>query len=195
MKISIYALSLLSLIFGLEACQNQTPKSNLTTEDQALIDRGLEAVQASSAALTARLQAAMKEGGPEKAIEICQIHALPITDSISKVKGLKLRRLSDRNRNPNNQAQGPAMANLEAMRAELAQGLVLKPRIHRSSGEKTRLYYPILTQELCLKCHGQAKKDLNPETLAALQTRYPQDRALGYEVGMLRGLWEVTLSD
>ena len=45
---------------------------------------------------------------------------------------------------------------------------------------------PIVLQPLCLTCHGDS---LAPEVAARIQDLYPQDRAVGYEVGDLRGVF------
>lgn len=49
---------------------------------------------------------------------------------------------------------------------------------------------PILTQPLCLTCHG---KVLAPEVAARIRELYPEDEAVGFEVGDLRGVFWVEL--
>ena len=44
----------------------------------------------------------------------------------------------------------------------------------------------------CLQCHGTPNQDIAPETLAAIQKLYPDDKATGFKLGDLRGLWRVT---
>jgi hypothetical protein len=42
------------------------------------------------------------------------------------------------------------------------------------------------TQPLCLACHGDAAS-LSPAVSARLKELYPEDRAVGYTVGQIRG--------
>jgi hypothetical protein len=49
---------------------------------------------------------------------------------------------------------------------------------------------PILLQSPCLACHGDA---LAPEVAARIGELYPEDRAVGFQVGDLRGVFWVEL--
>ena len=45
---------------------------------------------------------------------------------------------------------------------------------------------PILTQPLCLTCHGDVQ---DPALLERIKADYPEDRATGFEAGELRGVF------
>jgi hypothetical protein len=47
---------------------------------------------------------------------------------------------------------------------------------------------PILAQPLCLTCHGDA---IAPALASRIEQLYPQDRAVGFQVGDLRGVFWV----
>ena len=47
---------------------------------------------------------------------------------------------------------------------------------------------PILLQPLCITCHGEV---LAPEIAARIGELYPADRAVGFNVGDLRGVFWV----
>ena len=49
----------------------------------------------------------------------------------------------------------------------------------------TRVYKPLVTKKVCLKCHGS---DLSPKIQDALKSAYPHDRATGFKEGDLRGV-------
>jgi hypothetical protein len=51
---------------------------------------------------------------------------------------------------------------------------------------------PIVTAPLCLTCHGET---LAPGVAAAVESRYPQDRAVGFAAGDLRGAFHVSWRD
>lgn len=54
-------------------------------------------------------------------------------------------------------------------------------------------YAPILlAAPVCLQCHGRPEKDIAPATMAAIKKLYPEDKATGFQLGDLRGLWRVT---
>jgi len=52
-------------------------------------------------------------------------------------------------------------------------------------GDVTRIYKPLVTKEVCLKCHGS---QLNPHIAEALKSAYPEDRAIGLKEGEFRGV-------
>jgi hypothetical protein len=57
---------------------------------------------------------------------------------------------------------------------------------------RATFYSPIvITNPLCLQCHGIPGTDLAPSTVALLQQLYPRDEATGFKLGDLRGLWRV----
>ncbi len=48
---------------------------------------------------------------------------------------------------------------------------------------------------MCLKCHGKPNEHVQPETLATLKKRYPNDEAVGYDVNQVRGIWAIKFDD
>jgi len=52
-------------------------------------------------------------------------------------------------------------------------------------GETTRIYKPLVTKKVCLKCHGS---DLSPKIAEAIKSAYPNDKATGFKEGDLRGV-------
>jgi hypothetical protein len=67
---------------------------------------------------------------------------------------------------------------------ELTPRLVLK--------DDSVIYYKaILTQPLCLTCHGQPERELTFETDSLIRTLYPRDKAYGYLANEVRGLWRI----
>jgi Uma2 family endonuclease len=49
----------------------------------------------------------------------------------------------------------------------------------------------IVTQQLCITCHGNTE-DIPAPLLEKIRAEYPQDNAIGYRVGQLRGAVVVT---
>ncbi|SFV61111.1 Cytochrome c family protein [hydrothermal vent metagenome] len=52
-------------------------------------------------------------------------------------------------------------------------------------GDVTRVYKPLVTKPVCLKCHGS---ELNPKIADGIKSAYPQDKAIGFKEGDLRGV-------
>ncbi|HBY68813.1 MAG TPA: cytochrome c family protein, partial [Flavobacteriaceae bacterium] len=50
-------------------------------------------------------------------------------------------------------------------------------------------YYPITTNSMCLQCHGIPNKTIQPEVLTTIIDLYPNDKAIGYNINEVRGIW------
>lgn len=147
---------------------------------------------ATQAVLAANLVAAVKEKGTAGAVDFCQTRAVQLTDSMSMELGASLKRVSDKNRNPSNAAGKNELAYITRAKETLKNGEMIAPQV-TVNGNKATAYYPILTNSLCLQCHGNANEQVLPETLAALQKHYPNDLATGYGENELRGIWVVEM--
>ncbi len=66
----------------------------------------------------------------------------------------KIKRVSDKNRNPENKANEAELAYIAAAKLAIAQGEKAKPQL-TMFGEKQIGYYPIMTNKMCMQCHGQ----------------------------------------
>ena len=56
-------------------------------------------------------------------------------------------------------------------------------------------YKPIKTgMPTCLKCHGSSA-EIESKTLALINEKYPDDKAVGYSQGDLRGMWKIKFSE
>lgn len=138
------------------------------------------------------LMSALQEGGPVHALAFCNTRAIPLTDSMSTALSSSISRVSDQARNPNNQADSLELAIINRFKAALASGEEIKPEMHEFEAVN-RGYYPITTNGMCLKCHGVKGKDIEAETLNKIAELYPTDKATGYGINQLRGIWVVDL--
>lgn len=157
-------------------------------------ERGMKYALAVQATLGKTLQQKIREEGTVGAIEFCNLNALAITDSLSGEFGAGISRITDRPRNPQNTASGEEMKFISNFRGELSTGQTPEALIVRQE-DRTNFYYPIVTNELCLQCHGRPESEISPEVYSKLQQRYPEDRAVGYTAGELRGLWKVSFPE
>ena len=140
-------------------------------------------------ALKARLKAAMKEGGPINALDVCNKEAAPIAEKVAKEKGALVSRVSLKNRNPDNVPNDWQKAVLEDFDARAAKGESVKKmgfaKIVENDGKKQLRFMKALpTGGLCLDCHGSS---IEADVQAKLTELYPHDKATGYEKGQVRG--------
>jgi cytochrome c553 len=141
-------------------------------------------------ALGSNLKKALQEGGPEHAVSFCNTQAEPIARDMSAKLNATIGRVSDRPRNPANAADQAELAIIREFKATLAAGQKPTAAI-RERGKQVVGYYPIVTNGMCLQCHGDAGTQISPATLELIQREYPEDKATGYGVDELRGLFVV----
>lgn len=149
---------------------------------------GKDIVNNAQAVLSQNLIIAVQEKGAAGAVEFCNEKAYPLTDSVAKIHNATIKRVSDQPRNPKNKAVGEEVSMINKMKKLLSQDEKLHPIIKESNG-KIQAYYPIITNSLCLKCHGKVREDVLLETFSKIKSLYPDDKATGYSENQLRGLW------
>jgi hypothetical protein len=143
--------------------------------------------------LSGALAQAIGQRGAAGALEVCSEQAPQIAREVGAAHGVQLRRASQRPRNPKNAADAVEQAALESFVTALAKGETPKPQVVvNADGTRAFLAPIVLGNPLCLQCHGDPQQDIAPETLAAIQKRYPNDQATGFKLGDLRGLWRIT---
>lgn len=154
---------------------------------------GQQHAQKAQNILGSNLKKTMQEQGPIGALNFCHEQAIPLTDSTVAGNLLDLKRVSDKNRNPNNTPNASQLAYISEAKQQLAAGQSPKGMVSEVGGEMVA-YYPIVTQPGCLNCHGSPETDIAPDTLAVLNKLYPNDQATGFDVDQLRGIWVVTMA-
>lgn len=147
------------------------------------------------ATLSSNLMKAMKTGGIPKAVPFCSAHAGTLTQHVAKGFKVKLARVSHKPRNPGNQASPSELKYIQRYAQQLKTGKALKPIIVRSKDKKVTFYAPItLAMPACLKCHGAPNKQIKKSHLALIRKLYPKDKATGFKLGEMRGMWKVVFS-
>jgi hypothetical protein len=186
---------MLAAVLALGPAVVQPAASEETAQPTSLEDyrmQGLQAAMQTKGALGGQLMEAIQAGGPENAVAFCNTQALPITRDMSDKLGLDVSRVSDQPRNPANAANDEELEIIAALKDALANGQPPLPTL-RAANDTVTGYYPIVTNAMCLQCHGTEGVDIDPATLAVIDSRYPQDRATGYGENELRGLFVVKM--
>ena len=190
MKYLIIVIICLSILFL--ACK-QTEETDVvhsnTSKTSSCIELGQEISGASFASLSSQLSQAMKKGGPDMAINYCNIEAVPIIDSLQAHYNANISRTTDRLRSPLNKPSDAESKIILEFQSSLNKGDLLQPKCIEK--EETYNYYsPIIVSANCLKCHGDKDKmEVYPEILKL----YPDDLAINYKVGDLRGIWSIQI--
>jgi mono/diheme cytochrome c family protein len=151
--------------------------------------KGKEIALSTKAALGKNLMKAINLYGTAGAVDFCNTRALPITDSMANVHGFSIKRVSDQPRNPLNAANEQELNYIQQVKETLAKGD--KPKPYFDGPSKTG-YYPIVTNNFCLQCHGS---NIDEETLKTINEKYPKDMAKGYKSNELRGIWVISERD
>ncbi|MEQ9365806.1 MAG: DUF3365 domain-containing protein [Leptospirales bacterium] len=148
--------------------------------------------------LKPELKAAIAEGGTAGAIDRCYTVSPELARQMSRTfagearREFVVRRVSDRPRNPANAPDAFEAEILRQWLVDLAAGRELQAVV-RETDEGLRVMKPIRAQGMCLACHGRAGS-IEPATRARLRALYPEDQALGYQTGDLRGAFSAILA-
>ena len=193
------------LAMTLYACDSKNSSQESTTEESAKIDvkddgavqtnyleEGKIIATSSQGVLGKNLMNAIKSGGTKYAVEFCNVEAIPLTDSMAHVLGASVKRVTDKTRNKENQANEEELSLIKNMKKELKDGNTPKPQLVEINGKMVG-YYAIVTNEMCIKCHGDKNTDIEPATYKKIKALYPSDKATDYSVNELRGMWVVEM--
>jgi len=155
-------------------------------------ERARMASQTLGVALMGELAGALAEGPPEEAVDVCARVAQEISRRVSRENGVSVRRTALRVRNPANAPDAWERAHLERWEAA-GNAAVLAPVdevVETPTGRELRWLGPIVLQDLCTTCHGDP--EAMPDALrATIAEHYPEDAAVGFAPGDLRGAFSV----
>ena len=152
-------------------------------------DIGLEYALGTKKVLGSNLMGTIQKKGTTEAMAFCNIQAIPLTDSMSVKYNATIKRVSDKNRNPNNKANAEELIYIAQFKKDAAANKEPKPVIVEK-GNKVHFYYPIPTNTMCLQCHGTSE-NIKPEVRLKIKGLYPTDLATGYSENEVRGMWSI----
>ncbi len=156
---------------------------------------GDEISQDAQSELIGSLQKAIGEKGVPEAIDFCQVEALPITKKVSDKYKVEIRRVSLKNRNPENKPTELEKTLLDAYQYNVENNVDSRSNIQKVEDGQVLLYTKAITIPggLCLNCHGEPGKEINEATLEKITSLYPEDKAVDFKVGDLRGMWSISI--
>jgi len=175
------ALAAISVVAGSAAA--------MTEEERALL-KGRVAASAMSDTLREKLSESLKSGGLPGAMRVCSYQAQALIREVAEKQGVRVGRTSLKLRSPKNAPDAWEREVLSRL-----QGLALEGKLPEEvfeaaevEGKKVFRYAkPLKIGTACIGCHGSAS-EVPEEVREELKERYPQDQALGYKPGELRGI-------
>lgn len=172
------------------ACSKAPQEQATEKPDTTYLTTGNRIAKISFEAISGELQKALAQGGIEHALAYCNENAMPITDSLARAHQVSIKRISNKNRNPRNKADKMEEFLIKGFGIDLSEGNDLSPRLV-TKDDSVLFYKPIITQAMCLNCHGVPGKEISFSNDSLIQSLYPRDKAVGYQVNQLRGLWRI----
>ncbi len=134
------------------------------------------------------LKNAIAKGGHEYAIDFCNLEAISITDSMAKSKDVIIRRLAKKNRNPINAMDEVESKIFKQYIMEYLQTKPMKPRIAVNEDGHPVYYKPIVTNNMCLSCHGKPGETMSSGLAEKIKVKYPDDKAINFNSSNPRGM-------
>ncbi len=149
--------------------------------------------------LKTELITTIKKSGPLEAIKVCNTKALPLTQQVAHQFGaqVKIKRTSFKIRNPQNAPDSLELKALQYFAQQLETQKALPShyiqKIRTNGKVRYRYYMPLKVAGLCVNCHGDPQH-IPEKVKQELHRLYPNDKAVGYQVGDFRGVIRVEIS-
>ena len=133
----------------------------------------------------------IKTGGVLQAVSVCSDTAQVLTNNYGVEQGIYIKRVSLKNRNPNNYPddfEKSVLIKFELLHQNNSLNNETEIAEIVSEGDFNYMRYlkPIIVQAECLNCHG-SEADIIPDVKNLIAQKYPDDKAIGYTVGDIRG--------
>ena len=213
------AIVVFSLLFGISCSNTNTEKTteqetvvteytplvikpayveSITMNDsisKELLIRGREIAGKAKIALKIELTNSIKKNGLANSISFCNQRAMEITDSIALQEQVMIKRLAKKNRNSYNKMSENESNLYKSFVIESLTSNWIQAQVGWDEQGRPVYYNPIVTEALCLNCHGKPGTDINPEVAERIAQVYPDDKAINFEVGQLRGMWAITFPE
>lgn len=134
----------------------------------------------------------IQTNGILQAVSVCSDTAQVLTNNFGVQKGVYIKRVSLKNRNVNNAPDDFEKMSLNKFAMmqqnnELSDDTEYAEIVEEGEFKYLRYVKPILVQAECLNCHG-SESEIIPEVKQLISQAYPDDKAIGYKIGDLRGV-------
>lgn len=167
---------------------------SLNMSKQNLMERGMTYAQSTQKVLGKNLMSSLQKYGAVAAVEFCNERAYPLTDSMAIIYNAKIRRVTDKPRNIKNLATEKELEYIDLFKAKIKNNETYEPILISENG-MTHFYTPIVTNTMCLNCHGTPLTNIDQKVAQIINDKYPYDKAIGYNENEVRGIWSITFND
>ena len=181
-------------IFTSFSCTNKEKKKQLSEEKMEIyLDQGKLITSLSFGVLSKTLRKAYINDGVSGAIKYCSLKAHPLIDSLSKEYSVRIKRTSLQIRNQENSPAAYEKEILDYYADQFDKREDLLPEVKMLDNGTVAFFAPIkINTPLCLNCHGKLVETLFDENYKVIREIYPDDKAIGYNLNDLRGMWSIT---
>ena len=189
------ATTFLMVFLMINSCGISKEKADQKDESikQEYLLKGAEIVNLTQSELLTNVSHAMKLGGPEYAIDFCNLRAMRIKDSLSLLHNCQIRRIAIKYRNPLDKPRTKTEEDqLYAYRDAGEKGEPSKPKVFLFD-DRIEYYHPIyINNGACLMCHGDPDTQIVEQAMDRIRAHYPDDLATGFAMNDFRGAWKIT---
>ena len=160
--------------------------------NKALLDESRAAANQIVSQVRSELMKELERTGPVRAITVCKYSVPEITSNISRQTGMRVTRVALR---PRNRALGEPDAweqrvlldfENRVAKGEKAEGLEYNEVVEEPAGRVFRYMKALPMAQPCLLCHGPSNQ-ISEGVRSLLATEYPNDKAVEYNLGQVRG--------
>ncbi len=204
-----FVISLAVLLLAITACQSGSENKKATSSEpeietivlndsikRHLIIKGSSIAKQVAAVLQKNLKKAIKKDGFDHAVDFCHKRAGFITDSMSQVLNVKVKRVAKKYRNSFNETTPQESDIYKKYIIEWLEGEPVKPQIILNENGNPVFYGMIfINKKACLNCHGMVGKELPVERAEKIKKYYPNDKAVNFKKGEPRGMWAITFPE
>ncbi len=156
--------------------------------------KGKVILKATKSELGRNLLEAIKKRKTVGAVDFCSTKAIPITEQKMKELKSSIKRATDKPRNPKNLASSDELKYIQLFKKKLIKGESLIPVLVKKENVY-HFYSPIVTNQMCMQCHGREGSEVKPEVLSKIKKLYPDDQATGYGTNEVRGVFSIRWHD
>ncbi|MDY0082033.1 MAG: DUF3365 domain-containing protein [Ignavibacteriaceae bacterium] len=183
----ILSLFILVFLFIITACSDKLQPELTEQIKEGLRKDAKEFMESLKDILVKEIQA----HGTASAVNVCSDTAQILTNDYGLKKGIYIKRVSFKNRNQNNipdKYESKALQYFEELKfsGKLNENTEFIEVEEIAGIKKVRYLKPIIIQPLCLNCHGR-EETMRRDVKNIINTRYPYDKAAGYNLDDLRG--------
>jgi len=170
------------------------PSASIADGDdvRALTEESRKAADALLGQVRGELVKALESSGPLRAIVACKYGVPEMSSFMSRKTGWRVSRVSLKPRNPALGApdawEQRVLVSFEQRQARGEKGDAMEfgEVVHEPAGRFFRYMKALPLAPLCMNCHGPAES-LSEAVRAQLSIEYPHDRAVGHQIGQIRG--------